>query len=385
MRLALVGGTVWTGDGTVIRDGVVVVDGERIAAVGQGPVPKGATEVRARGRYVLPGFVDAHAHIGIEEEGVGWEGSDGNELTDPVTPHLRALDGLNPYDAAFARALAGGVTAAYVTPGSGNVVGGQGVAIHTAGTNVARMALRAPGGMKAALGENPKRVYRDQKRMPTSRMGTAAVLRDALGQAMAYADKVERAGADPERRPEPNLKWQALGAVVRREIPLRIHCHRADDILTALRIRREFSLDITLEHCIEGHLVAGEIAASGVPVSYGPILAPVSKVEVRGFRPDTPAILHDAGVTVSLITDHPVLPIYTLGIMAGVANREGLPEQEALRAVTANPAASLGLADAIGSLAPGRFADIVVWQGHPFEVRSVARRVYVRGALAHSR
>jgi imidazolonepropionase-like amidohydrolase len=385
MRFALVGGTVWVGDGTVIRDGVVAIDGERVEAVGQDAVPKGATELRVRGRYVLPGFIDAHAHIGVQEEGLGWEGSDGNELTDPVTPHLRALDGLNPLDTAFARALAGGVTAAYVTPGSGNVIGGQGVAIHTAGTNVGVMALRAPGGIKAALGENPKRVYREQKRMPTTRMGTAAVLREALTQAQAYQDKVARAGSDPEKRPEPNMKWEALGQVLRREIPLRIHCHRADDILTALRIRREFGLDITLEHCIEGHLVAEEIAESGVPVSYGPILAPVSKVEVRGFRPDTPAILHRAGVTVSLITDHPVLPIYTIGIMAGVANREGLDEQEALKAVTLNPAASLGLADQIGTLAPGKWADVVVWQGHPFEVRSLARSVYVRGALAHER
>ncbi len=298
---------------------------------------------------------------------------------------MRAIDGLNPFDNAFARARAGAVTTAYVTPGSGNVIGGQGVALHTAGSDVGRMALRAPAGIKAALGENPKRVYREQKRMPTTRMGTAALLRDALSQAQAYADKVARADTDGERGPEPNLKWQALGLVLRREIPLRIHCHRADDILTALRIRREFDLDITLEHCIEGHLVVDEIVESGVPVSYGPILAPVSKVEVRGFRPDTPAILHAAGVTVSLITDHPVLPIYTLGIMAGVANREGLPEQEALRAVTQNPAASLGLGDAIGRLRPGHYADLAVWQGHPFEVRSLARRVYVRGELVHRR
>jgi imidazolonepropionase-like amidohydrolase len=385
VRVAIVGGTVWTGDGTVIRDGVVVIDGDRIEAVGQDGVPKGATEVSARGRYVLPGYVDAHAHAGLVEEGVGWEGQDGNELTDPVTPQLRALDGINPQDGGLARGLAAGVTTVHVTPGSGNVVGGQGAVVRTWGTTVDAMVLRAPAGIKAALGENPKRVYRELKRMPTTRMGTAAVLRDALARARAYVDKLDKAGGDAAAAPERDLRWEALALVIRRRIPLRVHCHRADDILTALRIRREFDIDITLEHAVEGHLVAAEIAAAGVPVSYGPLLAPVSKVEVRGLRPDAPAILTAAGIEVSLITDHPVVPLYALGIQAGIAVREGLSEQAALRAITLHPARSLGVADQVGSLAPGKAADVAIWQGHPFEVRSRVRRVFVRGELAHRR
>jgi len=381
-RWAIVGGTVWTGEGRVIRDGVVVVDGDRIAAVGQDPVPPGTVEVSARGRYVLPGFVDAHVHAGLHEEGIGWEGNDANETTDPVTAQVRALDGINPRDPGLEAGLAGGVTTVYVTPGSGNVIGGQGVAMHTAGDNVERMVLKEPAGIKAALGENPKRVYREHKRMPTTRMGTAAVLRDALARARAYADKVDRAGADLDKLPERDLRWEALARVVRREIPLRVHCHRADDILTALRIAREFDLDITLEHAVEGHLVAAEIAAAGVPVHFGPILVARSKVEVRELRHDTPAVLAAAGVKVALITDHPVVPLYTLPYMAGLAVRAGLPEQTALRAITLSPAEGMGLGDRVGSLSPGKLADLVVWQGHPFEIRARARRVYVGGELA---
>ena len=372
-RTAIVGGTIWCGDGNVIRDGVLVFDGERIEAVGQGPVPKGAQEVSARGRYVLPGLVEAHAHLGVHVLGGGWEGNDSNESTDPVTPQVRAIDALYPLDPAMDSARAAGVTTALVTPGSGNVVSGQSVVLHLAGRAADAMVLRLPAGIKAALGENPKGVYRTQHKMPSTRMGAVALLRQALSDAQSYAEK------DGRR----DLKLEALSRVTRREIPLRIHCHRADDILTALRIRREFNIDITLEHVTEGYLVAEEIAEAGVPAMVGPALSGRYKVELRNKHARNPVVLHEAGVKVSLITDHPIQQIETLPWSAALAVREGMPEQAALRAITLTPAEGLGVADRVGSLAPGKMADAVIWRGHPFAIQSRVRRTYIAGEVVY--
>jgi imidazolonepropionase-like amidohydrolase len=379
---AIVGGTIWTGDGTVIRDGVLVFDGGRIESVGQGAVPRGAQEVSARGRYVLPGLVDAHSHLGVHVSGLGSEGNDGNEGSEPVTPQVRALDAFYPFDPAIQGALAAGVTAALVTPGSGNVVGGQSAVFRLAGRSADAMALRAPAGIKAALGENPKG-YGRQGKAPMTRMGTAALLREALLKARAFAERTERAAGDSTKAPEHDARSQALAMVVRREIPLRIHCHRTDDILTALRIRDEFELDITLEHVTEGYLVAREIAAAAVPCMVGPAFSGRYKAELARKDMRNPVVLFEAGVTVSLVTDHPVQQAESLPWSAAVAMREGMPEQEALRAVSLNPAQGAGVGERIGSLAVGKDADVVVWQGHPFEIRSRVRRTYVAGALVH--
>lgn len=379
MRFALGGATVWSGDGTVIRDGVVVVDG-RIEAVGQGPVPRGAAEVSARGRYVLPGLVDAHSHLGVHVSGLGGDGNDASEGSDPVTPEVRALDAFYPFDPAIQGALAAGVTTALVTPGSGNVLGGQSAVFRLAGHSAAAMVLRPPAGIKAALGESPKGYGRQQK-APMTRMGTAALLRQALLGAQAYVARAERAGGDAARLPEHDARAEALAPGVRRELPLRIHCHRTDDILTALRIREEFDLDITLEHVTEGCLVAAEIAAAGVRCMVGPALSGRYKVELALKDMPNPVILYEAGVSVSLITDHPVQQVETLPWSAAVAVREGMPEQEALKAVSLNPARGAGVDERVGRLAVGKDADIAIWQGHPFEIRSRVRRTYVAGDL----
>jgi imidazolonepropionase-like amidohydrolase len=376
-RTAIVGGTIWTGDGAVIRDGVVVIDGDRIGAVGQGGVPKGAHEVSARGRYVLPGLVDAHTHLGLDPYGLGADQRDGNESSDPVTPQVRALDAFYPFDPALDAARAAGVSTARGTPGSGNVLSGESAVVHLVGRDPDAMALRQPAGIKAALGENPKAQYRTQRKMPTTRMATAALLREALARAAEVA--VGRSGGEGDGADDP--RWRALVPVVRREIPLRIHCHRADDILTALRIRAEFGIDITLEHATEGYLVADEIARAGVACMVGPALSGRYKVELAEKRLANPVVLHDAGVPVALITDHPVQQIDTLPWAAGLAVREGMPEQEALASVSLRPALSLGVAERVGSLAPGKLADVVVWRGHPFELRSRAERVYIGGEL----
>ncbi len=380
--MAIVGGTVWTGDGGVIRDGVVVLDGGLIEAVGQDAVPAGATEVRARGRYVLPGLVDAHSHLGLSVSGLGADGRDGGEGSEAVTPEVRALDAFYPFDPGIALARAAGVTTALVTPGSGNVIGGQSAVFRLWGRSADRMALRSPAGIKAALGENPKGHGRSHK-APMTRMGTAALLRETLTRARAYLEKVERAGDDPTKRPDPDARSEALALVLRRNIPLRIHCHRTDDILTALRIGDEFSLDITLEHVTEGYLVAPTIAAAGVPCMVGPAFSGRYKVELARKAMNNPVVLYEAGVTLSLITDHPVQQAESLPWSAGVAMREGMPEQEALKAVSLHPARGVGLEHRIGSLAPGKDADLAIWQGHPFEIRSHVHRTYIAGELVH--
>jgi imidazolonepropionase-like amidohydrolase len=381
--LAIVGGTVWTGTGEVLDGATVVVQEGKIAFVGTLPPPAGAEVVRADGMVVMPGLIDMHTHLGLHEEGVGWEGNDGNELTDPVTPQLRAIDAIHPGEPGLRDAVRGGVTTAYVTPGSGNVIGGQGAAVATDGSAVDAMVRRFPGGIKAALGENPKRVYRERKRMPTTRLGTAAVLREALARAQAYADKLARAGDDPDKRPERDLRWEALGQVLRGDIPLRVHAHRADDILTALRVAREFGITISVEHATEGYLVARELADAGVFCHVGPALSGRSKVELMNKDARNPVILQEAGVKVCLVTDHPVMPIELLPLAAGLAVREGMPVQTALRAVTALPAEDLGLQDRLGTLEPGKEADLVMVEGFPFDIRARVRLTVIRGHVAH--
>ncbi len=251
--------------------GSVVVEGGKIAAIGERvEVPPGAEVIEGAGKVVAPGLVDAHTHLGISEEGVGWEGRDTNELTDPLTPHLRAADGINPEEMGIREAAAGGVTTAVVLPGSGNVIGGLGIALKTYGMIVDRMALRDPCGLKVAFGENPKRVYGDQKKMPSTRMGTAALLREALVRSQTYLQKIELGRANPDKTPDRDLRLEAVALVLRREIPLLAHCHRADDILTALRIAAEFQVDLVLEHATEAHRIVDVPAEGKIPCIVGP-------------------------------------------------------------------------------------------------------------------
>jgi imidazolonepropionase-like amidohydrolase len=377
--VAIVGGRVVPIEGDPIERGTVLVHDGRIEAVG-GPdvaVPDGATVVDAEGAWVLPGLIDAHAHVGVHEEGEGWAGDDVNETTDPNSAHVRALDAINPYELGFRDAIGGGVLAVNVNPGSGNPIGGQTVALKCWGRTVDAMVLREPSGMKSALGENPKRVYGDRKKTPSTRLGTAAVLREAFTQAGNYMAK----WADPEpgRPPERDLKLEALARVLRREIPWRQHCHRADDIATAIRIADEFGYDLVIDHGTEAHLLADLIAARGTPVIIGPLFTSRSKVEVRNRSLANPGRLAAAGVTIAITTDHPVVPIHFLIHQATLAVKEGLDRDTAMRAVTINPARIAGIDDRLGSIEPGKDADLCIWTGDPLDVMSRVERAFIDG------
>jgi imidazolonepropionase-like amidohydrolase len=376
-RLAIVGGRVIPVKGTPIEDGVVLIDQGRIEAVGRDVrVPDGVDRVDAAGKVVLPGLVDAHVHLGVHEEGEGWAGQDTNELTDPVTPQVRALDAINPDDLGFVDAVAGGVLTVNVNPGSGNPIGGQTAAVRCAGRTVDEMLLRAPSGMKSALGENPKRVYGERKQLPSTRLGTAAVIRDALVKAANYLAKLERGDDEFVER---DLRWEALGLVLRGEIPWRQHCHRADDIATALRLADEFGYRLVIDHGTEAVLLADRLADRGVPVLIGPLLTSRSKVELRNRSLANPGRLAAAGVELAIITDHPVIPVHLLAIQAGLAVREGLDPAAALRAITLTPARVLGLDDQLGSLEPGKHATLCVWSGDPLDARSRVEAAWIEG------
>ena len=380
--LAIVGGNVLTITGGEIAGGTVVVDGGKIVAVGGDvSVPPGAEVVDASGRYVMPGLIDAHTHVGIAEEAQGWAGNDVNEMTDPATPHLRAVDAVNPEDEGFRDALKGGVTAVMVNPGSANVLGGQTVALKTFGRTVDEMVLRQPAGLKAALGENPKRVYGDQKKSPSTRMASAAILREWLVKAQNYVEKQSK--AEPDKPFERDLRLEAVAKVLRREMPLRLHAHRADDIMTALRIQEEFGFDLTIEHCTEGFKIADELARRSIPALVGPTLTARTKLELRDRSLRTPGLLAKAGVKVAIITDHWVVPIQHLIVSVILAVKEGLDPAEALKTVTINPAEIMGVAERVGSLEAGKDADLQILSGHPLDIMSRVERVYVGGRLAY--
>ena len=381
--IAITGGRVVPIEGDPIDDGtVLVVDGKIAAVSGPGfKVPPGADVVDAAGKWVLPGFIDAHAHLGVYEEGEGWAGTDSNELTGPVQAHVRVVDAINPADEGFRDAIAGGVLAVNINPGSGNPIGGQTAAIRCWGRTVEDMVLREPAGLKSALGENPKRVYGDRKETPSTRLGTAAVIRSAFVEASNYLAKLDSENLSSERNgPTPrDLKLEALGRVLRREIPWRQHCHRADDIATAMRLAREFGYELVIDHGTEAHLLADRIAAAGIPVVIGPLFTSRSKVELRNRSLANPGRLAAAGVTIAITTDHPVVPVHFLIHQATLAVKEGLDPVTALRAVTINPARIIGVADRLGSLTVGKDGDLVIWSGDPLEVMSRAEAAYIGG------
>lgn len=382
--VAVVGGRVVPIEGDPIESGTVVLTGGRIAAVGgpDTPVPDGSTVLDATGRWVTPGFMDVHAHVGTSEEAVGWAGRDTNEISDPVTAQVRALDAVNPADLGFQDAIGGGVLAVNVNPGSANPIGGQTVAMKCWGRTVDQMVLRHPSGIKSALGENPKRVYGDRKKMPTSRLGTAAVIRAALTEAANYQARLDHHAAGAEQgkpAPDRNLGLEALGMVLRGEIPWRQHCHRADDIATAMRIAQEFGYRLVIDHGTEAYLIADVIAERGIPVVIGPLFTARSKVELANRSLASPGLLAEAGVTIAITTDHPVVPIHFLIHQATLAVKEGLDRDTALRAVTINPARIAGVDDRIGSLVVGKDADLCVWSGDPLDVMSRVEHAFVDG------
>jgi imidazolonepropionase-like amidohydrolase len=382
--IALTDARVVPVDGPPLERGTVVLRGGRIESVGPSDEVSLADDVErvdASGMWVLPGLIDAHVHLGVWEEGEGWAGQDTNEMTDPVMAAARAIDGINPREKGFDDALMGGITTVNVNPGSGNPIGGQAVALKTYGRYVDEMVLRNPSGVKAALGENPKRVYGDQKKTPSTRLGVALVLRRAFAAARSYQAKVAAADGAPV---ETDLVSEVLVKVLDREIPWRQHCHRADDIATALRLADEFGYQLVLDHGTESYLLADVLGERGVPVLYGPLIVSRSKVEVRDRSLRAPGILDRAGVPVSIITDHPVVPIEYLITQVALAVREGMDRDAALRAVTLNPAAVLGVEDRVGSLTAGKDADVVLWSGDPLDLRSRALRVWVDGVEVYT-
>lgn len=367
----------------LLEGGDVLIDSGKIAAVGVNLSASGAREIDARGAYVTPGFIDPHSHIGLWADGERDETGDGNEMTDPVTPQMRALDAVNPVDPCFAEACRAGVTTVATGPGSANVLGGQFLAMKTFGGSLKAMLVKEPLAMKAAFGENPKMVYGSGGKRPSTRMATAAVLREAFYEARAYMEK--RACADADKRPDFNLKNEALAMVLRRELPLKMHAHRADDILTAIRLAEEFNLRASVEHCTEGYLIADELRKANVGVILGPLLTDRGKPELKNLTMKAPAILYRAGVKFALMTDHGVIPEPYLPVEAGLCVREGLPEMEAMRAITIHAAGVLGLEERLGSLAPGKDADVVLFDGHPLETRTHASLVIVNGNIAYER
>ena len=395
--LAIQGGTFLTPNER-IEGGVLLIENGRIVEIGRDvAVPEGAEVIDTVGRFVIPGMIDAHCHTGIFADGVGWDHSDGNEMTNPVMPHLRAIDAIHPEDMAFKDLREAGVTTINTGPGSGNLVGGQTAVLKTHGRTIEEMLVAAPVGMKMALGENPKRVYGEQKKTPSTRMGNAGVLREWLTKARNYRDKKARHAeklADfrndvkDAKEPDPfeiDLVLEALSRVLDRGMPTHLHAHRADDILTALRIADEFGLDLVLIHATEGYKVADILADRGIPCVPGPILFSRVKYELRGMTPKNAGVLANAGVKVAIQTDE-FSAVRYLALNAALAVSEGMDEDAALRAITLTPAEILGIDDRVGSLQQGKDADVVILTAHPFDIRNCrVEQVIVDGKVVHRR
>ncbi len=373
-------GQIKTMAGDDIENGQILIDGKKIVAVGETVIaPQDVQVIDALGKLVLPGFVEAHCHIGLDNEGMGWEGRDYNEIVDPITPQLRAIDSINPQDEAFENAIKSGVTTAVTGPGSANVVGGTFTAIKLVGNRVDDMIIKDPVAMKIAFGENPKRCYTALKKSPQTRMAVAAELRELLYNTKKYM-------ADKEKSDDNSfdMKLEAMIPVMKKEIPLKAHAHRADDIFTAIRIAREFDLDITLDHCTDGSLIAKELATEKLPAFVGPSFGSKTKIELRNKSFKTPADLHKAGVPIAIITDAPVIPLEYLSLCAGLAVKSGLEEEEAFKAITINAAQLCGIGDRVGSIEVGKDADIVIWDNNPlYDIGATVSCTIVDGKIAY--
>jgi imidazolonepropionase-like amidohydrolase len=321
------------------------------------------------------------------EDSIGFEGDDGNEMTDPVTPHLRAIDAVYHLDRCFREALENGVTTVVTGPGSANVIGGQFVALKTFGRRIEEMIVKDPVAIKVAFGENPKTVYNDRKQAPSTRMATAAILRESLMKAKEYKELLDEYDNDKENvdKPEYDIKMEALLKVLKREIPIKAHAHRADDIITAIRIAKEFDIRLTIEHCTEGHIIKDILLEEGVSAIVGPVLTDRSKVELRNMSIKAPGILSKAGVKTAIMTDHPCVPIQYLSLCASLAVREGMDENEALKAITINAAELTEIDNRVGSLEKGKDADIIITDGHPLEFKTKVVTTIINGQVVYER
>ena len=383
----IIGGRILTMAGRDIPEGILRIRNGKIDGVGA----KGEVELRpeaeeqvivAKNAWILPGLIEAHCHMGIMEEKKSTEGDDCNETVDPLTPALRAIDAINPMDAAFDDAVRAGITAAMIGPGSSNVVGGQFAMVKTKGRRIDDLVIKAPAAMKVAFGENPKVNYSGQNKSPCTRMAIAALLRKTLWESREYLRQKEQA----KKRGEyfaPDFEKECFLPVLRGEIPLKAHVHRVDDIFTAIRIAREFGVRMTLDHCSEGHLVAEELAKEGYPAIVGPDLTCRNKIEVQNMSFKTAGVLNRAGVEIAITTDHPVSQIQMLPLCAGLAVKAGLPLEEGLRAITVYPAGICGVADRIGSLEVGKDADIAIFDGNPMEIFTRTLYTIINGEIVY--
>jgi imidazolonepropionase-like amidohydrolase len=363
--------------GKITALGCDAAEADRLEAAGCSEV------IDAKGCYVLPGFIDAHCHVGMCEDGVGFEGEDSNEMTDPVTPQLRAIDGIYHADRAFVEARENGITTVVTGPGSANVIGGQFAALKTYGRSVEDMILKEPVAMKIAFGENPKTVYHEKRQSPMTRMATAAILRESLMKAKEYRQMLDDFERDSENfdKPDYDMKLEALMRVLKGEMPLKAHAHRTDDILTALRIAKEFDIHVTIEHCTEGHLITDILLEQNVSVITGPFLTDRSKIELKNQSVKSPGILSGAGLKIAIMTDHPCTPVQYLPLCAAVAVKEGMDEHEALKAITINAAEITGISDRVGSLEAGKDADIIIMDGPPLELKTKVLYTIINGQV----
>lgn len=364
---------------TVIDNGFVEVENGKITAVGEcAPGSKG--EIDAQGKSLFPGFIDCHTHLGLTTSGVGFEGEDLNESVDSCTPQLRIIDGINPLDYSFELARKAGVTAAVVSPGSANAVAGQIFAIKTTGKRIDKMSM-GEVGIKFSLGENPKMTYNDRDETPVTRMAIAAVIREALFKAKRYGDDVDKALSEDSDMPEYDIKSEALLPLLDRKIKAHFHCHRADDIFTAVRIAAEFDLDYTLVHCTDGYLIADELAEEKCSAVIGPVICDRCKPEMASLSPENAAILAKCGVKVAVCTDHSEVPIEYLPLSVGICRKHGLSFEDALLSVTRNAAQIAGIADRVGSVEVGKDADLTLFEGDPFEVMGSPSLVMINGEV----
>ena len=387
--MLLINAKIYTMEDEIIENGFVYVEGEKISKVGkmQDLDLQDENTINLGGKSVYPGFIDAHTHMGLFENGLGFEGEDGNEYTEPSTPQMRAIDAVNPMDKSFEEALFAGITTVITGPGSANPIGGQLLAMKTAGVCVDDMVIKEPVAIKFALGENPKMVYNDKSQTPMTRMATAAIIREQLNKAKRYVFEKDKAEENPAEYdlPEYDAKCEALVPLIKKEIPAHIHAHRADDIFTAIRIAKEFDINYVIVHATEGHLIAKKLKSEGVNILVGPILSDRSKPELVNLSTKTPGILSKNGILLSLTTDHPETPVQYLSICAAVAIRAGMDQYEALEAITINPAKICGIADRVGSISENKDADLVVFDESPFDFKSAPFLVICNGEIKMQR
>ena len=352
---------------------------KKIGEINEADYPE-AVVLDAKGRYVTPGLVDPHCHVGLMESTIGWAGSDVNEITNPITPELRGIDGVKPHDECFKEALESGVTTVCCGPGSANLIGGTFCALKTKGVTVDEMILVKELAMKMALGENPKRCYGNAKTSPQTRMASAAIIREWLFKAKNYYEKKKLAENDKSKMPEFNMKLESLSRVFE-GLPVKIHAHQADDIATAMRIGKEFGLKMTVDHCTEGYLIADSLKANDQMVILGPVMHNKSKYELKEKSFSSGKVLYDKGVTFSIMTDHPVIEQKHTMIQVALFVKAGLPELEALKAVTINAAKTCFIDEFVGSIKEGKHADVVVWSKHPLDIMAEADVVILNGKI----